>query len=148
MAETQTSPTTTLTLTRTFAAPRERVFRAWTDPKEMALWFAPSPDHSMVIAEYDFQVGGKYRFEVQHKSGNGRRIFGTYREIIPPEKLVFTWSWGEDAGAHVSVVTIEFRDLGKSTEITLTHEGLPSVEERDSHNQGWSGVFDQFANYL
>ena len=67
MAKTQTSPTTALTLKRTFAAPRERVFRAWTDPKELARWFAPSPDHSSVVPEFEFKVGGKYRLEVRHQ---------------------------------------------------------------------------------
>jgi uncharacterized protein YndB with AHSA1/START domain len=148
MAKTQTSPETSLRLQRTFPAPRERVFRAWSDPKELAMWFAPSPDHKPVLAEMDFRVGGKYRLEVHHKGGNIHRLHGTYREIVPPEKIAFTWSWSEAPDANVSVVTVEFRDLGKSTEITLTHEGLPSIEERDKHNQGWTGVFEQFAKYV
>ena len=53
MAKTQTSPETSLKLQRTFPAPRERVFRAWSDPKELAMWFAPSPDHKPVLAEMD-----------------------------------------------------------------------------------------------
>ena len=96
----------------------------------------------------DFKVGGKYRLEVHHKGGNIHRLSGTYQEIKPPEKLVFTWSWGPDPDAHQSIVTVEFRDLGPSTEITLTHVQLPSVEERDKHSHGWSGVFEQFAKYL
>jgi len=148
MAKTQTSPTTTLTLKRTFAAPRERVFRAWTDPKELARWFAPSSDYSVVIPEFDFIVGGKYLLEAHHKGGNVHRIAGTYREIKPPEKIVFTWRWEKDPNSHDSLVTVEFRDLGQSTEIAVTHEQLPSVEERDRHSQGWNGCLDQLANYL
>ena len=148
MAKTQTSPETSLKLQRTFPAPRERVFRAWSDPKELGMWFAPSPDHKPVVAEMEFRVGGKYRLEVHHKGGNIHRLHGVYREIIPPEKIVFTWSWAEGPDANVSVVTVEFRDLGNSTEITLTHEGLPSVEERGKHNQGWTGVLEQFAKYI
>jgi uncharacterized protein YndB with AHSA1/START domain len=148
MAKTQTSPATALTLQRTFPAPRERVFRAWSDPKELALWFSPTPDHKPVVAEMDFRIGGKYRLEVHHKGGNIHRLHGTYKEIVPPEKIAFTWSWGEAPDANISVVTVEFRDLGNSTEITLTHEGLPSVEERDKHFQGWSGVLEQFGIYV
>jgi uncharacterized protein YndB with AHSA1/START domain len=148
MAKTQTSPSTALTITRTFAAPRERVFRAWTDPKELARWFAPSPDHKTVVSEFDFKVGGNYRFEVHHKGGNIHRISGTYRDITPPEKVVFTWGWGQDPVESESIVTIEFHDLGPSTEITLTHVQLPSVEERDKHSHGWNGVFEQLAKYL
>jgi uncharacterized protein YndB with AHSA1/START domain len=148
MAKTQTSPETSLKLQRTFPAPHERVSRAWSDPKELALWFAPSPDHKTVIAEMDFKVGGKYRLEVHHKGGNIHRLHGTYREIVPPEKIAFTWSWSEEPDANVSVVTVDFHDLGKSTEVMLTHEGLPSVEEREKHTHGWTGVFEQFAKYV
>lgn len=148
MAKEQAAPAATLTLKRTFAAPRERVFRAWTDPKELARWFHPTPDHSTIVPELEFKVGGRYRLEIHHKGGNVHRLTGTYREIKPPEKVVFTWRWEQDPTSHESLVTVEFLDLGKSTEIALTHEQLPNVEERDKHSQGWNGCFEQLAKYL
>jgi uncharacterized protein YndB with AHSA1/START domain len=148
MARTQTSPATTLTLTRTFAASRDRVFRAWTDAQELACWFAPSPDYRAVVPEFDFRVGCRYRLEIHHKGGNVHRLTGTYQEIKPPEKLVFTWRWEQDPNSRESLVTIEFRDLGEATELTLTHERLPNAEERDKHDHGWNGCLDQLAKYL
>src|ERR1700675_532832 len=114
----QSSPETTLQMRRTFAAPRQRVFRAWTDAKELARWFAPSPDYSTVVPELDLRVGGKYRLEIHHKGGNVHRVGGTYREIQPPEKLVFTWRPDGDPWPEDSLVTVEFHDLGNSTEVT------------------------------
>jgi uncharacterized protein YndB with AHSA1/START domain len=75
-------------------------------------------------------------------------VFGTYQEIKPPEKVVFTWRWDGDTSHEDSVVTIEFSDLGNSTEVTLTHERLPNTEERDKHAHGWNGCMDQLAGIL
>ena len=117
MAKEQMTTLPALQMKRTFQAPRERVFRAWTDPKELAQWFHASPDYSTLVPEMDLRVGGKYRMEMHHKGGNVHRLGGTYREIEPPEKVVFTWRWEADPNADESLVTVEFRDLGQSTEI-------------------------------
>lgn len=148
MAKEQMTPLPALQVKRTFQSPRERVFRAWTDAKELARWFHVSADYSTVVPELDLRVGGKYRVEMHHKGGNVHKLFGTYREIAPPEKVAFTWSWENDPGASESLVTVEFRDLGGSTEILLTHELLPSAEERGKHEHGWTGCLEQFANYI
>ena len=148
MATPQSQQETALQLKRTFTAPRERVFRAWTDAKELALWFAPSSDYTTIITELDLRVGGKYQLEMHHKNGNVHQLHGTYRQIKPPEKLVYTWNWQKDESKPESVVTIEFRDLGGSTEVCLTHEHLPNAEEREKHSHGWTGCFDQCQKYL
>ena len=96
MAKEQLSPETTLKLRRTFQAPRERVFRAWTDPIELGRWFAPSEEYSAIVPVLELQVGGKYCVEMHHKGGNIHRVSGTYREIKPPEKIAFTWLWEHD----------------------------------------------------
>jgi uncharacterized protein YndB with AHSA1/START domain len=100
MAKEQPSAETTLKLRRTFQAPRERVFRAWTDPHELGRWFAPSEDYHAQVPVLELRVGGKYAIDVHHKDGNIHRVSGTYREITPPEKLVFTWRWERDPGAN------------------------------------------------
>ena len=148
MEKAQSSANTTLRIKRTFRAPRANVFHAWTDPEELARWFAPSADYATIVPELDLRVGGSYRVEMHHKGGNVHTVFGTYREIKPPEKVVFTWRWTRDADTEDSVVTIEFRDLGNSTEMTLTHERLPSLEERDKHAHGWNGCIEQLAKFL
>jgi len=73
--------------------------------------------------------------------------YGTYREILPPEKLVYTWSW-EGQDPMETLVTVEFREVGDSTEVELTHERFPNAEERDKHNEGWVGCLDQLSKLL
>jgi len=145
MDKTQSPANITLQIKRTFRAPRDKVFRAWTDRAELARWFAPSAEYSTVVPELDFRVGGRYRVEMHHKDGSVHSVSGTYQEIRPPEKVVFTWRWDGDAAPEHTVVTVEFQDLGNSTEVTLTHERLPSLEERDKHAHGWNGCMDQLA---
>ncbi len=148
MDKAQSSATITLQIKRTFRAPRERVFRAWTDRAEMAQWFAPSSEYSTVVPEFDLRVGGRYRVEMHHKGGNVHSVSGAIQEIKPPEKIVFTWRWDGDTSPEGTVVTVEFQDLGNSTKVTLTHEWLPTPEERDKHTHGWHGCMDQLAKFL
>jgi len=74
-------------------------------------------------------------------------VFGEYREVSEPKKLVYTWSW-EDGSMSGSLVTVEFGDLGSATELLLTHECFPSTEWRDKHGQGWSGCLGRLQGYL
>jgi uncharacterized protein YndB with AHSA1/START domain len=152
MAQAQSASQITLQIRRTFAAPRERVFRAWTDARELARWFAPSPDFAIVIPELDLRVGGRCQVEMHHKSGTVHRLHSVYREVKPPEKIAFTWQWEAEAAAE-TLVTVEFFELrrddsGGSTEVVLTHERFTSEEEKQKHNHGWAGCLDQLANFL
>ncbi|MBI3405000.1 MAG: SRPBCC domain-containing protein [Acidobacteria bacterium] len=127
---------------RTFAAPIEKAFQAWVDPKKMAQWFARGPKMPPVkIIEADGKQGGRYRIECLD-GDVAYRGWGTYKEFTPPEKLVFTWAW-EHHDFGDSLITVEFRALGKSnfTEITLTHELLPE-KDREAHRKGWEECFD------
>ena len=148
MATPKTSAATTLHLTRTFAAPREKVFRAWTDPEELKRWWG-SEGYATPSAEVDLRVGGTYRLGMK-KLPDGQVFYltGTYREVRPPEKLVYTWRWEAEPDQGETLVTVEFRDLGKSTEVVVTHELFPSAKVRDDHNRGWSGCLDRLAKLL
>ncbi len=133
---------------RTFAAPIEKAFQAWIDPKKMTQWFARAPRMQPTkVLEADARPGGKYQVECVDANVvyRGR---GTYREIRPPDKLVFTWAW-EHQDFGESLVTVEFRALGKSnfTEITLTHELLPE-KDREPHRKGWEECFQMLEKGL
>lgn len=135
---------TAVLVKRTFAAPREKVFQAWVDPKMMTQWFARCPGCPPVeVLEADPRPGGNYRVVVTDDKAKVYRGHGTYREVRPPEKLVFTWNWDHDDYGN-SIVTVDFRALGSSqfTEVTLTHELLPTEKQREDHRKGWEQCFD------
>jgi uncharacterized protein YndB with AHSA1/START domain len=149
MTTTTSTPATTLRIKRIFNVSRDRVFRAWTDPKELKQWCAPGEDYTTPIAEVDLRVGGKYRIGMQPKGQETAHIAtGVYREVKPPEKLVYSW-WWEGATQHEeTLVTVEFRDLGGSTELVLTHELFPDEVARDKHTEGWTGCLNGLAKRL
>jgi uncharacterized protein YndB with AHSA1/START domain len=144
----QTLHPASLELRYIFDAPRERVFRAWTEPGMLKQWFRAAPNYTTPIAEVDLRVGGRYRFGMKPPESEQVLVAtGVYRLIQPPEKLVFTWTW-EGAGAPETLVTVEFRQKGRQTEITLTHKNFQDPAERDQHNQGWQGCLTQLAAWL
>jgi len=139
---------TRLHLSRTFPAPREKVFRAWTDPAELKKWFGPE-GYSTPIAEVDLRVGGQYRLGMMKlPDGQALYVVGTYREIRPPEKLVYTWRWEATPELGETLVTVEFHDRGGSTEVSLTHELFPTDKARSDHEKGWSSILSQLTNAL
>lgn len=137
-----------LVIKRTFKAPVERVYAAWTDAEQMKRWFAPGA-MTVTSAEADVVEGGRYR--VQMSEGGGDCAFhttgGVYREVIPNERLVFTWQW---QGSELETrVTLEFKSLSANeTELTLIHEGFDSEETRDKHGQGWDGCLQNLGSLL
>ncbi len=135
----------TLQIRRTFAAPRAKVFRAWTDPEELKKWWGPE-GYVTPIAEVDLRVGGRYRLGMR-KLPNGDVFYltGTYQEVWRPEKLVYTWRWEAEPELGETLVTVEFLDRDNSTEVVLTHELFPTEKARQGHEEGWSGCLDRLA---
>jgi uncharacterized protein YndB with AHSA1/START domain len=145
-----------LQVRRTFNAPRERVFAAWTQKEQLERWMCrPRPEITVKYREFDLRLGGRHVIEVRLPDGSLYLNSGEYRLIKPPEKLIFTWAWekfdssqkriGEMKG---TLVTVEFHEHGDTTEVVLTHEGFPDTAARDSHNNGWNGCFERLAEYL
>lgn len=130
----------TLEIRRSIPAPRERVFDAWTQAKELNRWSAPSP--MSPSAEVDLRVGGRYRIVMRAPDGTERMVGGVYRTIERPSKLAYTWKWLDRPAAQDTLVTIEFHDRGKSTEVVLRHEGLTEGEDRARHEHGWNACLD------
>jgi len=148
MATLDAKAQTTLQLTRTFAAPRGKVFRAWTDPEEVKRWFHP-PGYETPSAEIDLRVGGRYRLGMRKlPDGEVFYLSGTYREVRRPERLVYTWQWEAEPELGDTLVTVQFHDRGGSTEVVLTHELFPTEKARQEHERGWSGGLDNLAKIL
>jgi len=148
MARAKTGPATTLRLTRTFAAPRKKVFRAWTDANELKKWWGPQ-GYSTPIAEVDLRVGGTYRFGMTKlPKGDLFYLSGTFHDVKVSERLVYTWVWEAEPEFGEALVTIEFRDRGNFTEVVLTHELFPTEKARDDHDKGWNSCLDRLASLL
>ena len=121
---------------RMIAAPREEVFAAWLDPESVVQWMQPG-DVARTTAEIDARVGGKFRIVMEHGRG-GAEHWGEYLEIDPPSRLSFTWT-SKNTDLQPTVVTIELRDAGGGTELTLTHRRLPAAQV-ESHRKGWGDI--------
>ena len=98
---------------------------------------------SVTVRSLEARVGGSFRFDLE----NGGSIVGTYLHVVPPEKLVFTWS-GEATQGRETVVTLDFLDQGSVTEVVLTHERLGTPERRALAEGGWPSLLDALASVL
>ena len=146
MAERETAAPPPLELRRTYAAPPERVFAAWTDPSRMSRWLKPAADASVEV-EADVRVGGRYRLRIVMPDGREHVSYGEYQEVTPPQRLAFTWSW-EDGMASDTLVTVSLRPVDGGTELTLRHERLATEDLRKSHAMGWGGCLELLEEYL
>jgi uncharacterized protein YndB with AHSA1/START domain len=116
-------------LTRTFAAPRELVFKALTQPELLKHWYGPT-GWTMVVCDIDLRVGGKWRFVSQRPDGKQIGQFGIYQEIIEPERIVNSEAW-EDWDAGETLVTTALTEQSGQTLFQSTIL-FPSKEVRDT----------------
>jgi uncharacterized protein YndB with AHSA1/START domain len=149
MAVSGQSAQLSLQIRRSFRHPREKVYEAWIDPKEVTRWFAPSDEYTVVVPTLEPRVGGRYVIEMRHSSGRVSTVIGTYRTLERPSKLVFTWMWENDPDrGPETLVTVELFERGQETELVLTHERFTNEDLRERHNQGWIGCLNQLENAL
>jgi uncharacterized protein YndB with AHSA1/START domain len=147
-----------LQLSRVFDAPRDLVFKAWTDANQFKHWFgaAACGGSSLQSVNVDARIGGKYRIQLRRPDGEYFTTVGTYREVKPPERLVFTWQFEKDGSGDECgeveppemLVTLEFKARGRQTELILTHEKFASVESRGRHEEGWTRCLNELGKYV
>jgi uncharacterized protein YndB with AHSA1/START domain len=138
-----------LVLTRVFDAPRRLVFKAWTDPVHAARWWGPQ-GFSTVSCDMEVRPGGAWRRVMRSRGGMLFSTRGVYREVVAPERLVFTYA-REDADGTLSretLVTVNFADYGGKTELTLHQAVFETLANRDDHYTGWASCLERFAEYL
>jgi len=135
----------TLTITRILAASRQVVFDAWTNAESVRQWMCPEAG-SVALAELDVRVGGTFRIDMLV---HGARTVhtGVYREIRPPEKLVFTWK-SQSTQQIATLVTVELRARGDQTELTLTQTRLPDDGAVQMHTRGWTQIMEHLAAFV
>jgi uncharacterized protein YndB with AHSA1/START domain len=144
MATTTVKPS--LTIKRRFKASPEKVFNAWADPEKVKYWMGPG-EVKVLRTEGDARTGGRFRWVMRAPNGEDHDVSGTYREVIPNEKLVFTWAW-KSTPERESLVTLTFKPDGDGTSFTMVHEQFFDDAARDSHNKGWTNAMDKLGEYL
>jgi len=150
-----------LIITRSFDAPRELVWKAWTEPERIMRWWGPK-NYTAPVAKVDLSVGGKYLFCMRSPEGKDIWSTGVFREIAAPERLVWTDSFADADGNVVSgshygmgddfplelLVTVILQEQGGKTHMTLTHAGLPAGGVKKDTGVGWNESFDKMAAFL
>jgi len=130
-----------LTLKRRIKAPPAKVFAAWTDPEKVKRWMGPG-ETKAVLAECDARSGGRYRWLMRSPEGGEYEVGGAYREVVPNEKLVFTWAW-KSSPEQESLVTVTLKPDGDGTLLTVMHEQFADENSRNQHQNGWNGALDK-----
>ena len=142
-----------LTLTRVFDAPRQRVWKAWTDPLEMARWFGPKV-FTNPVCELDVRAGGAIRIHMRAPDGNVHPMTGVFREIIEPERLVFMAVAEDLAGNRLleSLTTVTFAREGGKTRLTVHAKavGLAAVAPQmlAGMEAGWTQSLEKLADLV
>ncbi len=141
--------TRTLVLVRHFAAPRALLFQAWTEPERARIWWGPH-GFEILSCQMDVRPGGAWRMKMRSPTGTIHVKHGTYQEIVPPERLVFTWAWEDAAGkpGPQTIVTVTFEEQSVGTRLTLRQTPFETPSARDAHHAGWSSCLDRFAQCL
>jgi uncharacterized protein YndB with AHSA1/START domain len=138
-----------LVIDRIFDAPPKLVFEVWTRADHLARWFGPS-DFTLPFCEIDFRVGGSYRFCMRSPEGENHWVWGEYREIVEPERIVFTWN-REDASGKIwssTIAEVTFVEDEGRTKFTLRQSLFETVPYRDQHGFGWGQALDRLGNYV
>jgi len=139
----------TLTMERTFAAPPERVFEAFTTEEVMRRWWQAGSGWDTPEARVDLRVGGEVRV-VMHDPHKDARYGGggRYTEIDPPNKLAFTWIWDDDRDQTEQLIEIEFSERDGETSMRFTHKDLWDEQAVADHEDGWNKVFENLKREL
>jgi uncharacterized protein YndB with AHSA1/START domain len=136
-----------LTLKRRLAAAPEKIYAAWTQPAQLAKWFGPDAG-PVLSAETDVRVGGRFHIVFRSEDGETHDVSGTYQEVVPNEKLKFTWQWITLPAERQSLVTILIKADGDGAILTLMHEQFFDEAARDGHERGWTGALNKLERLL
>ena len=150
-----------LVITRVFDAPRELVWKAWSDPLRMAKWWGPK-DFTTPACMIDFRVGGKYLYCMRSPEGRDYWNTGVYEEIIVPERISCTDSFADAEGRIVPAsyygmdgdwplvlhLTVIFEEVEGGTKLTLRHRGIPAGQMSELTDAGWNESLDKMMEVL
>jgi uncharacterized protein YndB with AHSA1/START domain len=133
---------------RTFDAPAEAVFDAWTSPEVMCRWWHAGPDWETPEAEVDLRVGGKVRVVMRAADGSEVEAGGEYTLIEPPHRLEMTWAFSDDPSGTQQLIELAFSESEGSTTVVMVNSGIATDERRDAQDYGWRGCIDELERAL
>jgi uncharacterized protein YndB with AHSA1/START domain len=137
-----------ISITRVFEAPRERVWREWAEPERFAGWFGGESEVQLSSVTMDVRVGGAWRLTMHTRDGE-ILWHGEYREVVEPERMVFTLSDEPPREATYALATVELEELGDGrTEMRFEQHGSLSPDQARAARYGWSRLFDRIAERL
>ncbi len=149
MAPRAEAPRLELRINRLFDAPRDVVFKLWTDPKHLVHWWGPRGFRTL-SCQVDPRPGGAWRIHTEAPDGMAFSSYGVFHEISAPERLVFSHSFdfpGRPLGPS-TLVTARFTEENGKTRLTF-HQGIfDTLADRDGHEEGWQSAFDLIDDYL
>jgi uncharacterized protein YndB with AHSA1/START domain len=132
---------------RTFDAPAEDVFDAWTSPEVMKRWFHCAPEWDTPDAEVDLRVGGKVRVVMRKPDGTEAQAHGEYMQIDRPYRLVMTWTFDDDP-SNEQLIELSFSESEGSTTVLLVNSRISTDERRNNQHWGWHGCLDELEREL
>ncbi|REK74765.1 SRPBCC family protein [Paenibacillus paeoniae] len=138
-----------LQLEHVYNASKERVFLAWTKKEQLGQWWGLT-GFTTTIEQMDVSVGGKYLFHMTAPNGKVHTLEGRYVEIIPNEKLSFTWKWlNEGVDSEETLVTIDFVEMDNKTELVITHSNFSTMKVAKRHDNNWTNSLERgLCNYI
>ncbi len=139
----------TLHMERTFSAPAQAVFDAWTSEEVLRRWFHGQHGWDTPEARVDLRLGGTVRVVMRdpvkdERHGGG----GHYTEIDPPNRLAFTWTWDHDDEDRQTLIELDFEEADGATTVRFTHSNLRDQESVLDHEGGWDTCFDNLGRVL
>ncbi len=134
-----------LVITRVFDAPRSLVFKAWTQPEHMMRWWGPK-GYTTPTCEMDVRPGGALRLCMRSSEGTDIWIRGVFREVVEPERLVFTAIDNAEV-SHETVIVVTFEELNGKTRLTM-HQTFAKAETSRGAKEGWNSSLDRLGEFL
>src|SRR3984885_6389785 len=139
---------TRLSLERVIPVSADDLFDLWTDPSEIAKWWAPD-GYGCFVDSLDARQGGRWRIILQKPDGTSIAMSGLYSNVDRPRSLTFTWAWedGDGGRGHETEVTVKFEPVVGGTRLALVQQPFEHSQARDRHYFGWSARFDRMTKY-
>jgi uncharacterized protein YndB with AHSA1/START domain len=141
-----TRPPHSIRIMRHFVEPPVKLWQAWTDPQRVRLWFGSDPNGTVIQTQLDVQVGGKFEVTFANADRTTYTCYGTYREVEPNTKLIFSWSWKNTPDVE-ELVSVSLQADGSGTLMTFVHANI-DPDTSHAYETGWSTTFEKLEKVL